>query len=41
MERRLLQQALGDRRWSRQEAAEALGVDVKTLYNKMKSHGLV
>ena len=40
MEKMMIQRALGEFHWNRQEAAVALGVDVKTLYNKMKSHGL-
>jgi DNA-binding NtrC family response regulator len=40
MEAVLIQRALVQARWVRQDAAALLEVDVKTLYNKMKAHGL-
>ena len=40
MESVMIQRALNQCHWVRQDAAAALAVDVKTLYNKMKAHGL-
>jgi PAS domain S-box-containing protein len=39
-EKRVLREALENHRWHRSRVAETLGIDRKTLFNKMKQHGL-
>ena len=40
-EKKVIEGALNQQRWHRGKAAQRLGVDRKTLFSKMKRHGLI